>query len=164
MNRLLLIFLVCLTTGHLYANEELKGKVVEVLDGNTIQVQDSENETYKIKLLAIDCPEIDQKYGEEAKKYTSKRALHKHVVVKLFGKDRKGNRLGVVVLPNDKILNELLLKDGFAWHYKMNHEKAKFSNLETDAKHHKKGLWAEESPTPPWIFRRQRSMMVAKSR
>ncbi len=164
MKRVIGVILLFSVVGNVFANEEMKGKVVKVFDGNTIELQTLDDELYRMKLLAVDCPEIDQPYGKEAKKYTEKRVLNKHVTVKLFGKDRKGNRLVVVVLGRNKILNEQLLKDGFAWHYKMNHEKVEFTQLEDNAKHHKKGLWAEESPTPPWIFRKRQSMMVAKSR
>src|SRR6218665_1714492 len=83
-----------LVSAFLFANEEIAGKVVTVIDGNTIEMVTAENEKYKIMLHGIDSPELEQQYGDKAKKYLEKLILDKLVVVKIQGKDRWGTRLG----------------------------------------------------------------------
>jgi endonuclease YncB( thermonuclease family) len=55
-----------------------------------------------------------------------------------------------------------LLKQGLAW----TSEKDPIPELEShrnEAQQKGKGLWKNDNPTPPWIFRRQQSMMQPKS-
>ena len=145
-----------------WADEEITGKVVSVIDGNTIEVSTNDSETYKILLHGIDCPELEQEYGEKAKKLLEKLVLEKNVQVSIQGKDRKGNRLGVIMLNGKEDPRFELLKEGLAW----TSEKNPIEELETmkeKAREKNKGLWKETTPTPPWIFRRQQTMMQPKS-
>ena len=145
-----------------WADEEITGKVVSVIDGNTIEVSANDSETYKILLHGIDCPELEQEYGEKAKKLLEKLVLEKNVQVSIQGKDRKGNRLGVIMLNGKEDPRFELLKEGLAW----TSEKNPIEELETmkeKAREKNKGLWKETNPTPPWIFRRQQTMMQPKS-
>jgi hypothetical protein len=55
-------------------------------------------------------------------------------------------------------VNEQLVANGWAWHYKQYSTDAKLAQLEASAKAGGKGLWADPNPLPPWEFRsRQRS-------
>ncbi|HPM30802.1 MAG TPA: thermonuclease family protein [Chryseolinea sp.] len=151
-----------LLMGSVWANDGVSGKVVSVIDGNTIEVIGDDNETIKISLLGIDCPELGQDYGDKAKKFMEKLTLEKNVTVKLQGKDRWGNYLAIVTV-NDKIDPRVeLLKEGLAW----TAEKNPLPELEEHkekAKEKNKGLWKQENPTPPWIYRREQTMLQPKS-
>ncbi|MFN7330916.1 MAG: thermonuclease family protein, partial [Bacteroidota bacterium] len=94
--------------------EVISGKVVAVLDGNTLEVFTSENETYKILLYGIDCPELGQEFGERAKMFLEKLVLNKSVNAEIQGKDRWGNRLAIVLI-DGKDPREELLQEGLAW-------------------------------------------------
>ncbi len=85
-------------------------------------------------------------------------------MVTVIEKDRWGNRLVEVKLNNGKEINKELLKKGYAWHNTKLSSNNTLKSLESKAKAQKLGLWENESPTPPWIFRRQQTMKVAKSR
>ena len=149
-------------TTFLFANEELTGKVITVIDGNTIEMVTADNEKYKILLHGIDSPELEQEYGDKAKRYLEKILLGKLVVVKIQGKDRYGIRLAVVVIDGREDPRFELLEEGLAW----TSEKNPLSELETikeKAREKGRGLWKAESPTPPWIYRRQQTMMQPKS-
>lgn len=143
-------------------SDEIAGKVIRVIDGNTIEVLDAEKEVIKIMLSEVDCPELEQEYGEEAKQYTEKLVLRKRVIIQLMGKDRWGNKLGVVTLNNGKILDQELVKEGLAWSKKEADDI--LISLQEQAKETKSGLWSNEDPTPPWIYRRQQTMMAPKGR
>lgn len=139
---------------------EFEGKVVNVIDGNTLEVENG-GEVIKVMLKEADCPELSQQFGEEAKAFTEKLLLKKKVKVELKGKDRWGNKLAVISYKNGKLLHEELIKNGFAW--AAQNEENSLQVLASEAKQNKSGLWQEDEPTPPWIFRRKQTMMRPKS-
>ena len=162
MKRVMSLMVVLMVVFMGWANDNIIGKVVSVIDGNTLEVIGEDNEIYKILLHGIDCPELEQEYGEKAKKALEKLVLEKKVLVKLQGRDRLGNRLGVIMIEGEEDPRFELLKEGLAW----TSEKNTIEELETikeKAREKNRGLWREDSPTPPWIFRRQQSMMQPKS-
>ncbi len=141
--------------------EELKGKVVAVLDGNTIEILADDNDTYKIMLYGIDCPELEQSFGEAAREKAEKIFMNKEVSVTLMGKDRWGTRLGIVwVKGTDPRLQ--ILSEGLAWTAERNPE-TELERVKEQAREKKLGLWSEEEPLAPWVFRRQQTMLVPKS-
>ena len=48
--------------------ESFAGKVVRVLDGDTVEVM-HDGKAERIRLAQIDCPEKDQPFGQAAKRY-----------------------------------------------------------------------------------------------
>lgn len=145
-----------------YAVNDIKGKVISVIDGNTVQVQSDSQDQYKVVLAGIDCPELEQQYGTEAKKYLEKLVLKQMVTLQLKGKDRFGNYIAVLLLNGDDDPRIELLKQGLAW----TSEKSPNPDLEpyrSWAQQKKRGLWQEENPTPPWTYRRQQTMAAPKS-
>lgn len=141
----------------------IDGTVSAVFDGNTLEVVTDKNESYRVVLAGIDCPELSQEYGTEAKSVLEKCVLHQKVVLFIYGKDRFKNYIGVVFLHDQEDVRIRLLTSGLAW----TSEKTPDPELESvraAAAATKKGLWKQNNPTPPWIYRRQRSMQEAKSR
>ena len=164
MRKKLVVIMMLMMSSVIALPQEWSAKVIKVIDGNTLEILTSENETYKVLLKEIDCPEIEQQFGPEAKKLTEKILLKKKVTVVVNGKDRWGTRLVSITLSNGKDINQELLKKGYAWHNAKLSSNSTLKSLETNAKENKIGLWENEDPTPPWIFRRQQTMKVAKSR
>jgi micrococcal nuclease len=162
MKAVMMMCLGMLVSVSLFANEELSGKVATVIDGNTIEIVTPENETYKILLHGIDCPELEQEYGDKAKKYLEKLLLNKSISVAIQGKDRLGNRLGVVLVDGTDDPRYELLKEGLAWTSERN-PIADLELIKEQAREKGKGLWKDETPTAPWIFRRQQTLTQFKS-
>jgi len=144
-----------------HANDVLSGEVVNVIDGNTVEVLAEDNETYKIMLYGIDCPGLDQAYGEKAKQQLEKLLLKKIVNVNLKGKNRWGTRLGIIMTGEIDPRRELL-KEGLAWTAEVNPD-PEFEAIKQEARENGRGLWKEANPIPPWTFRRQKTMMQMKS-
>ncbi len=138
------------------------GKVVNVIDGNTFEIIDEYDEVATFMLGEADCPELGQELGEEAKAFSLKMILKKKVTVERIGKDWLGNKLAIIKLKNGKVLHEELLREGLAWASRKSTDKS--ASLQSSAQSSNAGLWAIDEPTPPWIFRRQQTMMQAKSR
>jgi endonuclease YncB( thermonuclease family) len=143
--------------------EVLIGKVVDVHDGNTIEVLIvKENVLYKIQLAGIDCPEIEQPFGLEAKHLLEKKLMGEKVEVVVEGKNRWGIRQAVVTTTSGDDLRLKLLAEGLAWTSEKN-AIPEFELIRIKAKAQHKGLWKSEDPIPPWIFRRQQTMVAPKS-
>lgn len=155
------VFILSCSTITFGANE-LIGKVVSVIDGNTFELITEENESYEIILYGIDCPEIGQPFSEDAKLQLEKLILKKTLVVTIQGKNRYGTRLGIFLIKNKVDPRNILLENGLAWTAERNavHE---LEQLRIKARASKIGIWAEEEPVAPWIYRRTQSMLQPKS-
>ncbi|MBS1951629.1 MAG: hypothetical protein OJF59_001727 [Cytophagales bacterium] len=145
-----------------FSKEVTSGKVVTVIDGNTVQLTGDDNESYKIVLQGIDCPELGQEFGDQAKLLLSKLILDKNVSVQLHGKDRWGNNVGIILINGTIDPRYELLEAGLAWTSERNPVQ-EFEAIKNTAKENGKGLWQEPNPTPPWVYRRQQTLMQVKS-
>ncbi|HPS38687.1 MAG TPA: thermonuclease family protein, partial [Candidatus Cloacimonadota bacterium] len=127
--------------------------VIAVKDGDTIHVLVNRS-TYKIRLDGIDCPEKDQAFGAKARQFTSAMVFGKTVRVALIGKDQYQRWLGKVYTLGGTSLNEALLSNGLAWHYKHYNSEKRLAKLESNARSKRIGIWSQKNPIPPWDFRK----------
>jgi endonuclease YncB( thermonuclease family) len=80
------------------------------------------------------------------------------VEVDAIDTDRYGRTVGLVSI-NGKILNEELLRNGYAWQYKQYCKKSFCSDwlaLEQAASRSQIGLFADPYATPPWEWRKNK--------
>ena len=158
MKKTSLIFLLFLTFTALA--DTLSGKVVRVVDGDTVYVLDANKTQHKIRLTGIDAPERKQAFGKKSKEYLSGLVAGRHVVIDYSKRDRYKRILGKVLL-NNVDMNLEIVKAGLAWHYKKyQKEQAEldrelYSQAETEARENKRGLWFDVNSIPPWEFRKQ---------
>lgn len=139
----------------------LSGRVIGVIDGDTISVMLNGNPT-RVLLNGIDCPESHQPFGTRAKQFTSMLAFGKTVTVEDRGMDRYGRMIGDVMLPDGRRLNRELVKAGMAWWYrKYAPSDWLLKGLEADARQAGRGLWADPHSIPPWEWRKP-SVQVIK--
>lgn len=124
----------------------------QVLDGDTCKTADGA----KIRFLAIDAPEKDQRYGMESKTYLTNLILNKDVTLVGNKKDLYGRSLRYVML-NGVNVNETMIRSGNSWVYLVG-KKSPLRNLENTARKEKLGLWADPEPVAPWIFRKLRKV------
>ena len=133
------------------------GRVIGIADGDAITVL-RDKEKVKIRLYGIDCPERYQPFSKKAKQFTAKMVHGKVVEVEPVDVDRYGRTVGIVNV-EDVILNEELVREGFAWVYPHHCHRpicAGWYVLSVEAKDGKRGLWRDPNPIPPWEFRRER--------
>jgi endonuclease YncB( thermonuclease family) len=141
-----------------------RGKVVGVIDGDTIKVM-HEGKEVKILLAGIDCPEKKQPFGKKAKEYTHGLSFGQVVTVKEKTTNQNGRIVADVILPEKINLNQQLVWAGLAWWYrKQAPEDSKLAEMETKAKKAKRGLWTDETPIPPWEWRKNNRHDRAKSK
>jgi micrococcal nuclease len=129
------------------------GKVVAVLDGDTIEVL-HHGKAERIRLNGVDSPEKKQAFGQKAKQLTSSLAFGKTVVVMPTQKDRYKRTVGYVFLPNGVNLSYELVRAGLAWWYRKYSDDPVLGVLELEAQLARRGLWSDPHPVPPWEFRK----------
>jgi micrococcal nuclease len=149
-----ILCLLVLVPAGMAANFE--GKVIGVLDGDTIEVL-HEKKTQRIRLYGIDCPEKWQSFGEKAKQATSSLLFGKDVRIETHGRDKHRRTLGTV-FQGEVNVNQTLVREGWCWWFskysKYVPKDQVLKQFEQEAKDAKKGLWADPNPVPPWLYRR----------
>jgi endonuclease YncB( thermonuclease family) len=132
--------------------KEHTGKVSRVIDGDTFELKTSTG-TFKVRLDGIDCPEDKQPFSKESKAFLSK-FLNMDCKINQKGKDRYGRILGVLRIESVNI-NLLMVKEGYAWHFKKYSKDAALAEAEIKARENKKGLWKDSKPVAPWEWRKK---------
>ena len=87
------------------------GKCVGVHDGDTISVMKA-GRAVKIRLEAIDCPELGQDFGTRAKVFTSTLVFGKDVQVKEFYPDQYGRMVARILIAAGLMTRSLSSTEG----------------------------------------------------
>ena len=131
---------------------EFYGKVTEVIDGDTIKVTRCWLPV-RVELADIDCPEMGQPFGAQAREYISSWVLGRYVAVKGKAKDADGSLVAnVIVLGGRRSLEIQLVSCGLAWCENSGHVGTRLKATEEGARKGKKGLWSQANPVPPWEY------------
>lgn len=133
----------------------LVGTVVRILDGDTIQINDLRSGVSTVRLLGVDAPEKDQRFGPEATHWLE-RMLHPEtedlIRVEVTEEDRYGRQLGDVYR-GEKWINQLLVKAGMAWHYVEYSDSVELQLAQNQARNASRGVWMDAKRVAPWDYR-----------
>lgn len=153
-----LAVLLSLSVSNLAAANLLTGRVIGVLDGDTIDVLDASKTTHRIRLTGIDAPEKAQAFGQRSKEHLSDLVFGKQVEVQGGKSDKYGRTVGKVTVQGaDANLEQV--RAGFAWHYKQYAamqsvgDRALYASAEEKARSSHSGLWHDAKPMSPWEWR-----------
>ncbi len=83
--------------------------VIEIIDGDTFKIQNKQT----IRLASIDAPDLDRCLGRESKEALSKLIFKKKVILLEPYADRYG-RIIALVISNGQIINEVMVRNGYA--------------------------------------------------
>lgn len=133
----------------------ISGKVVKVVDGDTIDVL-QDRQTVRIRLNGIDAPESGQAYGKAAKQFVLELAAQQIVKVEVFEKDRYGRSVGDVILSDGRNLNREIVRAGYAWWFRKYSKDQSLGRLEDEARKARRGLWQDKNPMAPWDWRKMK--------
>lgn len=153
-------FWVCFSSPHL-VGAALTGKVIKVADGDTVTLL-VEKKSYRVRLQGIDAPEAQQPFGQAAKKALSEKVFGHRVTVRWDEKDRYGRLLGQIYL-GEVWVNQLMVQDGYAWHYTHYSKDSRLARSQRLAKEGSRGLWAREQAIAPWDWRRGKRPLLEDS-
>jgi endonuclease YncB( thermonuclease family) len=133
---------------------DLTGRVVRIVDGDTVSILDKSNTQHKVRLFGIDTPERDQPYGRNAKNTLAHLVDEKTVGVVIVETDSYGRTVGTLYREGTNI-NLAMVSGGHAWWYQYYapHER-NLATAEQKARKQGLGLWASPQPIPPWDWRR----------
>lgn len=155
------VFVACLANPKIFnlnafsvsnvSSKVIEGKVVRVIDGDTVEVLDKFKNKHRIRLYGIDAPESKQDYGQKAREFLASLIASKDVKVLITGTDRYSRNIGKIVF-DDKDINAEMVLQGFAWAYE--EYSTDYVKFQAYAKEHKLGLWQDKHPTKPSEFRK----------
>ena len=159
-SRILLIIAAVLGLGAGPA-EPLHLRVVGVHDGDTITGLDDSKTQFKVRLDAIDAPELGQPFGQASKKALSEKVFGKDVVVIVKTKDKFGRTVGHVMI-NGRDVNLEMLEEGMAWHYAEYDKNKRLIAAEQESRAEKRGLWQDAGAVRPseWRSRAKESRLT----
>lgn len=117
MKRTLCLIIFLLISIPVYG-KTYEGKVIAVIDGDTIKILTSDKKQVKIRLAQIDAPEKSQDYGNKSKQSLSDMVFGKQVKVVQEDTDKYGRAAGRVYL-NNLDVNAEQVKRGYTWNMQM---------------------------------------------
>lgn len=134
--------------------ESTEGKVIKVIDGDSIKVKDSDGNELEVQIEGTDAPEAKQEYGKESTDALRKLVMDRDVRLTWTKKDNF-DRLLAQVFVGEEHVNAKMIQDGHAWHFKRYNKSEKLAALEEEARKEKRGLWRTENPQAPWDYRKE---------
>lgn len=159
----MLVLMLCACTGIALAvaksnrSPVLEGVIVGVVDGDTADVRLASG-MIRIRLHAIDTPEMGQPYGKAAKRGLSDLVFGKAVQVEPYEQDRYDRLVARLWLgPLD--VNAEMIKRGYAWTYRHYADDPAYCAYEKAARDLRRGLWQlpPEQRVAPWEWRQRKS-------
>lgn len=136
-------------------SQNIEGKVVKVMDGDTIEVLSTNPlKRTRIRLANIDAPESSQAFGNASKQYLASLVAGRYVQVKIQSHDKYGRAVGDIY-HNGVYVNGEMIKEGLAWVYSKYNTNSQLTIWQREAQNKKIGLWRDKDPIPPWEFRRK---------
>src|SRR5574337_1414066 len=146
--------------------ETLSGEVVSIVDGDTLEIlcerPGGRFEERRIRIAAIDAPELGQAYGRNAKRVLARIVFHHLVVVdvvafeparKSWQRDRYVGR----VWSEDRDVGLSLIQEGAAWAYLHYRPPLSYLAAQDAAMSGHRGLWALQADQreAPWDWRHE---------
>lgn len=133
-------------------------KVITVIDGDTFIGVTKSGERIKVRIAGIDCPELAQPHGENARMVLANLIGQKWVVLHHRGRDRYKRALAYVYVGQTDA-GKHLLSAGLAWPLTQGTGPVRRLNYRLNslvARLNRRGLWASFRRTAPWETNRRR--------
>jgi len=141
------------------AGETLRGRIIAVLDGDTVTLLDESRSQHRIRLAQIDAPEIGhgrnkpgQPFGQRSKQSLSDLAFSKDARADCPQTDRYGRQVCTILVGNLDV-NLEQVRRGMAWVYRKYAHDPAYYRAEDEAKGMRRGLWSDPRPIAPWEWR-----------
>ena len=96
--------------GRLASRVRIRGTVSKFTDGDSIKVMDGAGTEHTIRFNGIDCPEMAQDFGPEAKQHLERLIGSERVTLQDYGKDRYDRTLADVFV-GDELINLAMVRD-----------------------------------------------------
>ena len=155
------IFIIITSLSGIALSSTLDGKVIKIIDGDTVYFQATNDDGYKkLRLVGIDAPEMKQPFGHESRQCLANLINNKLVQIITFGEDRYKRTLAKIII--EKIdINQAMIKNGCAWFYRRykntldTDDQVMYDQAEIFAIENKKGLFSNQEAEAPWVWRKK---------
>ncbi|MBO9667051.1 MAG: thermonuclease family protein [Bdellovibrio sp.] len=127
----------------------LSGYTQSCHDGDTCRVLVGKK-SLKIRFAGIDCPELSQKHGKEARDFTKSLVVGKEVNLVCEGSSY--DRLTCTVFQNGKNINQAIVEHGWAYD-STKYSKGRYLASVNEAKSQRKGIWNDPNLISPYCYR-----------
>jgi endonuclease YncB( thermonuclease family) len=131
--------------------------VIAIGDGDTLTARCGESgslELLKIRLSAVDAPELGQPHGRLAKEALATMCFQQQAEIKPHAVDRYGRTVADAACGGVDA-GQALVTRGHAWVFdRYAKGYGHLYPLQADARAERVGLWADPNPVPPWEWRR----------
>lgn len=137
--------------------DQLRGKIVAVLDGDSLVLQTGNGRRH-IRLSGIDAPEKGQPFSDASRDHLSALALGKEAEADCYKRQRRRQVCFVEIQDQDLGLEQL--HAGMAWWYQRYAQEQPLllqMSYEAAAKNaaaQRKGIWQDDDPVPPWDWKK----------
>lgn len=159
-----------LGVAHAAQADVLIGRVIRVIDGDTILVDNPNGPRQSVRIAGIDAPEPAQPYGRESREYLSRLVSVGDVRADCPKLDHRTSVVcKVSAYPTDCPtcgrtidVGMAQIMAGMAWWYRRYEfeqspkERNLYEAAEKTARDNGRGLWADQKPVAPWEWRRER--------
>ena len=143
------------TIAYCFASTKLyTGICVHVLDGDTVDIADEDQNLHRIRITGLDAPELSQPYGQQAKTELKELILGKEVTVIPMGMDKYKRELAILRI-NTTIgqidVAECMINKGAAFDWG-----GKYYKAQDYAQKNRLGVWSDSRfQERPWLYRRR---------
>jgi endonuclease YncB( thermonuclease family) len=157
MNYCLAAWMLCFSL--MAFGETVHGQVTAVPDGDTLELLADGDIPMRVRVAGIDAPEKGQPFGRQARMAMRDLVSGREVMVEWTKRDRYGRILGTVYVDGADV-GWVMLRSGWAWHYKQYErdqslsQRMQYAEAEGVARLEAVGLWVDFAPVPPWQWRR----------
>jgi endonuclease YncB( thermonuclease family) len=134
--------------------ESVEGRVIKIIDGNTLTVMLPESRQLKVRMAEIDAPEKNQAHYREAKQALTDKAFTEDVRIEIVSRENSSTVIGNVILDGE-YLNYWMVAEGHAWVYPEDTDNQELLEMEANAEIGYRGFWAlsDTERVPPWEWR-----------
>jgi len=154
-----LLLHIVILPGVSIAGNIYESHVTRVSDGDTFSIKHQGN-ILKIRIFGVDCPEMGQTYGEEAKAFAERiLPLGQPVKWEYLYTDSFKRAVAIVYLSDGSTLQKTLIEEGLAWVYERYCDRPicdDWRSVESQARATGTGLWQETDSMPPWEWRKNK--------
>jgi endonuclease YncB( thermonuclease family) len=159
MKRLILASALVLAAVTATAGERLDGRIVAVLDGDTVTLLDRAHVQHRIRLSQIDAPEIGhgksnpgQPFGQRSKQSLSDLVHGREVRADCETRDKYGRQVCAIWIGQTDV-NLEQVRRGMAWVYRKYARDPSYYEAEEESRRAGRGLWSYPDAIPPWEWR-----------
>jgi endonuclease YncB( thermonuclease family) len=135
------------------AGETLTGRIVGVLDGDTVILLDGRKQ-HRIRLAEIDAPEKTQAFGQRSKESLAELVYGREATAACPTVDRYGRSVCRITVAGVDV-NLQQVRRGMAWAYDRYAADPRIFEAQREARADRRGLWIEAGAIPPWEYRKQ---------